>query len=121
MFRINPEEGERSESEPEAAMGDETVGQPELAAMRTELRRLLERRIDALPEQCLSCYRPLDDLRVTQAPASVRLSLERICGIQVPARNQRGLRPLTLLVAKLASPSNTGPGGREERGACIAI
>lgn len=73
--------GERSESEPEAAMVNETVGQPELAAMRTELRRLLERRIDALPEQfrCVFILRDVQELSVEETaeclnlpPATVR-------------------------------------------------
>jgi RNA polymerase sigma-70 factor (ECF subfamily) len=35
----------------EAAMGERSVEQPDAALMRAELRQLLERRIDALPEQ----------------------------------------------------------------------
>ena len=35
----------------EGVMTDDTVERPEAAAMRGELRRMLERRIDALPEQ----------------------------------------------------------------------
>jgi len=43
--------GERSDADlEEANMADETVERPEAAAFRGELRQLMERRIDALPE-----------------------------------------------------------------------
>jgi RNA polymerase sigma-70 factor (ECF subfamily) len=72
---------EHGEPYPEGDMIDEMVEQPETAAMRTELRRLLERQIDALPDQFRSVYilRDVEELSVEETaecldltPATVR-------------------------------------------------
>lgn len=75
-------EGERSEPRnEEQTMADETTERPEAAAMRAELRRLLERRIDALPEQFRTAFilRDVEEMSVEEAaecldvpPATVR-------------------------------------------------
>ena len=65
----------------EEAMAGETAERPETAAMRAELRRLLERRIDALPEQFRVVFilRDVEELSVEETaecldvpPATVR-------------------------------------------------
>jgi RNA polymerase sigma-70 factor, ECF subfamily len=72
---------ESGESRLEGTMVDETVEQPEAAAMRTELRQLLERRIDALPDQFRTVFilRDVEELSVEETaecldlpPATVR-------------------------------------------------
>lgn len=73
---------ERRRSRPEGArMADETVEQPDAAALRTELRRLLECRIDALPEQFRTVFilRDVEEMSVEETaeclgvpPATVR-------------------------------------------------
>jgi RNA polymerase sigma-70 factor (ECF subfamily) len=75
-------EGERSDPRnEEQIMADETAERPEAAAMRAELRRLLERRIDALPEQFRTAFilRDVEEMSVEEAaecldvpPATVR-------------------------------------------------
>jgi RNA polymerase sigma-70 factor (ECF subfamily) len=75
-------EGERSDPRnEEQIMADETTERPEAAAMRAELRRLLERRIDALPEQFRTAFilRDVEEMSVEEAaecldvpPATVR-------------------------------------------------
>lgn len=65
----------------EGVMTDDTVERPEAAAMRGELRRMLERRIDALPEQFRIVFmlREVEELSVEETaeyldlpPATVR-------------------------------------------------
>jgi RNA polymerase sigma-70 factor, ECF subfamily len=65
----------------EETMADETTEQPEAGAMRAELRRLLERQIDALPEQFRTVFilREVEEMSVEEAaeclnvpPATVR-------------------------------------------------
>ena len=62
-------------------MADDRAEQPDAAAMRAELRRLLERRIDALPEQFRTAFvlREVEEMSVEDAaecldvpPATVR-------------------------------------------------
>jgi RNA polymerase sigma-70 factor, ECF subfamily len=62
-------------------MMDETVERPEAGAMRSELRQILERRIDALPEQFRTVFvlRDVEELSVEETaecldlpPATVR-------------------------------------------------
>lgn len=55
----NPEEG---------IMAGETVEQPDAAAMRAELRRMLERRIDALPDQFRTVFmlRDVEEMSVDE-------------------------------------------------------
>src|SRR6266487_3266286 len=49
-------------------MADETVERPETGAMRAELRQILERRIDALPEQFRTVFvlRDVEELSVEE-------------------------------------------------------
>jgi RNA polymerase sigma-70 factor (ECF subfamily) len=65
----------------EGIMTDESSERPEAAAMRSEVRRLLERRIDALPEQFRTVFvlRDVEEMSVEEtaecldlAPATVR-------------------------------------------------
>ena len=65
----------------EDTMADDRAEQPDAAAMRAELRRLLERRIDALPEQFRTAFvlREVEEMSVEDAaecldvpPATVR-------------------------------------------------
>ena len=65
----------------EQTMADETTEQPEAGAMRAELRQLLERQIDALPEQFRTVFilREVEEMSVEEAaeclnvpPATVR-------------------------------------------------
>jgi len=65
----------------EETMADETTEQPEAGAMRAELRQLLERQIDALPEQFRTVFilREVEEMSVEEAaeclnvpPATVR-------------------------------------------------
>jgi RNA polymerase sigma-70 factor (ECF subfamily) len=65
----------------EGAMADDTMERPDAAAMRAELRRMLERRIDELPEQFRTVYvmRDVEELSVEETaqcldlpPATVR-------------------------------------------------
>jgi RNA polymerase sigma-70 factor, ECF subfamily len=61
---------ERSEAlSQEIAMADVTTEQPETAAMRGELRRLLERRIDELPAQFRTVFvlRDVEEMSVEEA------------------------------------------------------
>jgi len=53
----------------ERTMADEAVERPEAAALRGELRRLLESRIDALPEQFRTAFilREVEELSVEEA------------------------------------------------------
>ncbi len=62
-------------------MADDRAEQPDAAAMRAEFRRLLERRIDALPEQFRTAFvlREVEEMSVEDAaecldvpPATVR-------------------------------------------------
>jgi RNA polymerase sigma-70 factor, ECF subfamily len=80
-LQSGPPSDERGESYFETTTVDETVELPEAAAMRTEMRRLLERRIDALPEQFRSVFvlRDVEELSVEETaecldlpPATVR-------------------------------------------------
>jgi RNA polymerase sigma-70 factor (ECF subfamily) len=73
------DEGERSPEE--GIMPAETVERPDAAAMRAELRRMLERRIDALPDQFRTVFmlRDVEEMSVEEAaecldvpPATVR-------------------------------------------------
>jgi len=65
--------GSRAEKPP---MADKTVEQPEAAALRTELRHLLERRIDALPEQFRTVFilRDVEEMSVEDTAACLGLS-----------------------------------------------
>lgn len=65
----------------EGTMADETAERPEAAAMRAEIRRMLERRIDDLPEQFRTVFmlRDVEELTVEETaecldvpPATVR-------------------------------------------------
>lgn len=65
----------------EGTMADETAARPEAAAMRAEIRRMLERRIDDLPEQFRTVFmlRDVEELTVEETaecldvpPATVR-------------------------------------------------
>jgi RNA polymerase sigma factor (sigma-70 family) len=65
----------------EDTMADPTIEQPDAAAMRAELRRLLERRIDELPEQFRTVFilRDVEEMSVEETaecldvpPATVR-------------------------------------------------
>ncbi|MEO8133407.1 MAG: RNA polymerase sigma factor [Betaproteobacteria bacterium] len=55
----------------EGDMADETTGAPEAAAMRTQLRELLERRIDDLPEQFRTVFmlRDVQEMTVEETAA----------------------------------------------------
>ena len=73
--------GDRGDSRTEGTMVDENAELPESAAMRSELRRLLEREIDALPEQFRTVFilRDVEELSVEETaecldlpPATVR-------------------------------------------------
>jgi len=57
----------------EAAMVDENTERPDQAAFRAELRRLLERKIDALPEQFRTVFmmRDVEELSVEETAASL--------------------------------------------------
>lgn len=68
---------QRGDSRPEKApMADGTVEQPDAAALRTELRYLLERRIDALPEQFRTVFilRDVEEMSVEETAACLGLS-----------------------------------------------
>ncbi len=68
---------ERGESRPEeGTMADETVERPDAAALRTELRQLLERRIDALPQQFRTMFilRDVEEMSVEEAAQCLDLS-----------------------------------------------
>ena len=74
----------------EETMADETTEQPEAGAMRAELRRLLERQIDALPEQFRTAFilREVEEMSVEEAaeclnvpPATVRTRAFRARGM----------------------------------------
>jgi RNA polymerase sigma-70 factor (ECF subfamily) len=56
-------------------MADETVERPEAAAMRAELRRMLEGRIDELPEQFRTVFvlREVEELSVEETAACLDL------------------------------------------------
>ena len=61
--------GERDDSvRVEGTMADELVARPEASVLRTELRRLLEERIDALPEQFRTVFilRDVEELSVEE-------------------------------------------------------
>jgi RNA polymerase sigma-70 factor (ECF subfamily) len=64
--------GSRSE---EDIMADETLERPEAAAVRAELRRMLERRIDELPEQFRTVFvmREVEELSVEETAACLDL------------------------------------------------
>jgi RNA polymerase sigma-70 factor (ECF subfamily) len=64
--------GSRSE---EDIMADETLERPEAAAVRAELRRMLERRIDELPEQFRTVFvmREVEELSVEETAACLEL------------------------------------------------
>ena len=77
-FDVGTHEQARTEEE---TMADDRAEQPDAAAMRAELRRLLERRIDALPEQFRTAFvlREVEEMSVEDAaecldvpPATVR-------------------------------------------------
>jgi len=59
----------------EGIMADETVERPEAAAMRTQVRRMLERRIDELPEQFRTVFvlREVEELSVEETAACLDL------------------------------------------------
>jgi len=59
----------------EGTMADETAERPEAAAMRAELRRMLERRIDELPEQFRTVFvlREVEELSVEETAACLDL------------------------------------------------
>jgi RNA polymerase sigma-70 factor (ECF subfamily) len=63
------------EEEQEAAMGESSTEAPDVAAQRTELRRLLERHIDALPEQFRTVFmlRDVEELTVEEVAAALRI------------------------------------------------
>src|SRR5215831_8891699 len=63
--------GDGAASLEEGVMSDETVERPEAAAMRAELRRMLERRIDELPEQFRTVFvlREVEELSVEETAA----------------------------------------------------
>ena len=68
------EAAQRREGEPnpeEGIMPGETVERPDAAAMRAELRRMLERRIDALPEQFRTVFvlRDVEEMSVDETAA----------------------------------------------------
>jgi len=60
----------------EETMVDETVEQPDASAMRAELRRLLERRIDALPEQFRKVFilRDVEEMSVEETAECLDLT-----------------------------------------------
>jgi RNA polymerase sigma-70 factor (ECF subfamily) len=64
----------------EQAMDDEAVERPEAAALRNELRRLLERRIDALPEQFRIAYilRDVEEMSVEEAAEYLDVAPETV-------------------------------------------
>jgi len=67
---------QRGDSRPEKApMADKTVEQPEAAAIRTELRHVLERHIDALPEQFRTVFilRDVEEMSVEDTAACLGL------------------------------------------------
>jgi len=82
VIPLEPAGGERAEQRfEEGSMGDDSVERPEGAAMRSELRRILERRIDELPEQFRTVFvlRDVEELSVEETaqcldlpPATVR-------------------------------------------------
>jgi RNA polymerase sigma-70 factor (ECF subfamily) len=59
----------------EGSMAEDTAERPENAAMRSEVRRLLERRIDALPEQFRLVFmlREVEELSVEETAACLDL------------------------------------------------
>jgi RNA polymerase sigma-70 factor (ECF subfamily) len=59
----------------EGAMADESAERPEAEAMRAELRRMLERRIDELPEQFRTVFvlREVEELSVEETAAFLDL------------------------------------------------
>jgi len=67
--------GDGAASLEEGVMSDETVERPEAAAMRAELRRMLERRIDELPEQFRTVFvlREVEELSVEETAACLDL------------------------------------------------
>lgn len=64
----------------EQTMGDEAFEGPESAALRNELRRLLERRIDALPEQFRTAFilRDVEELSVQEAAQCLNVAPETV-------------------------------------------
>jgi len=59
--------------EPEAWMEDDPDGRPERAALRSEMRRLMEARIDALPDAFRSVFmlRAVEELNVEETAAAL--------------------------------------------------
>ncbi len=89
--------GEHDELEPkEPDMAAETIDQPEAAAMRSELRRLLQSRIDALPQQ----FRTVFMLREVQE-MSVEETAECL-GLPPATVRTRAFRARALLRASLS-------------------
>ena len=56
-------------------MGNSPIEQPEQAAMRTEARRLLEKKIDALPDAFRTVFvlRALEEMSVEETAASLNI------------------------------------------------
>jgi RNA polymerase sigma-70 factor (ECF subfamily) len=84
-----------AEDEPEAAMIPATTEAPDLAAQRAELRRLLERHIDALPEQFRTVFMLRDVEELTVDEVAVTL------GIPEATVRTRAFRARALLRAAL--------------------
>jgi predicted RNA polymerase sigma factor len=61
-------------------MGDEAVERPEGAELRAELRKLLEQRIDALPEQFRTAFilRDIEELSVDEVAACLDVPSETV-------------------------------------------
>jgi RNA polymerase sigma-70 factor, ECF subfamily len=75
-FKAAARNGERDESRrEEETMADASVEQPDAAALRGELRRLLERRIEALPEQFRTVFilRDVEELSVEETAECLNL------------------------------------------------
>jgi RNA polymerase sigma factor (sigma-70 family) len=88
------ERGDLRIQEPD--MADERTEQPEAAAMRAELRRLLERKIDELPEQFRTVFmlREVEELTVEEAAECLDLPAATV--------RTRAFRARALLRAALA-------------------
>jgi RNA polymerase sigma-70 factor (ECF subfamily) len=84
------------DDEPEVAMIPSTAEGPDLAAQRSELRRLLERHIDALPEQFRTVFllRDVEELTVEEVAATL--------GIPEATVRTRAFRARALLRVALA-------------------
>jgi RNA polymerase sigma-70 factor (ECF subfamily) len=94
VMSIDAEEWDHLEAE--ADMSDRTVERPDVAASRAELRRLLEAKIDALPEQFRTVFmlRDVEELTVEETA--------ELLGVPSATVRTRAFRARALLRAALA-------------------